>query len=197
MPPRSRASLRRSAILPAVVARSCTSSPTGRCGITARSTRWCGGCRTSRSPIAACALIAVALYQLEHAKAPPFAVVDQAVAAAAEIARPAAKGLVNALLRRFLREREALLEAVESEPVGRVVASALVDLSRAHRLAAALGIDSRGGQSAAAAFAARQPRAHVARSPARRFAQRDVGDAPRARRHRRRRAASGERVSGI
>lgn len=65
------------------------------------------------------ALIAVALYQLEHAKAPPFAVVDQAVAAAAEIARPAAKGLVNALLRRFLREREALLERARSEPVGR------------------------------------------------------------------------------
>lgn len=65
------------------------------------------------------ALVAVALYQLEHAKAPPFAVVDQAVAAAAHIARPAAKGLVNALLRRFLREREALLERVRSEPVGR------------------------------------------------------------------------------
>jgi 16S rRNA (cytosine967-C5)-methyltransferase len=65
------------------------------------------------------ALVAVALYQLEHANAPPFAVVDQAVAAAAEIARPAAKGLVNALLRRFLREREALLERARSEPVGR------------------------------------------------------------------------------
>ncbi len=65
------------------------------------------------------ALIAVALYQLEHARAPPFAVVDQAVAAAAEIARPAAKGLVNALLRRFLREREALLEDARREPVGR------------------------------------------------------------------------------
>jgi 16S rRNA (cytosine967-C5)-methyltransferase len=65
------------------------------------------------------ALVAVALYQLEHAKAPAFAVVDQAVAAAAEIARPAAKALVNALLRRFLREREALLERARSEPVGR------------------------------------------------------------------------------
>jgi 16S rRNA (cytosine967-C5)-methyltransferase len=40
------------------------------------------------------------------------------VAAAARIA-PAAKGLVNALLRRFLRERDALLEQVASEPVGR------------------------------------------------------------------------------
>ncbi len=65
------------------------------------------------------ALVAVALYQLEHAKMPAFAVVDQAVAAAADIARPAAKGLVNAVLRRYLREREALLERVRSEPVGR------------------------------------------------------------------------------
>jgi 16S rRNA (cytosine967-C5)-methyltransferase len=65
------------------------------------------------------ALVAVALYQLEHAKAPPFAVVDQAVAAAGELARPAAKALVNALLRRFLRERDALLELARSEPVGR------------------------------------------------------------------------------
>ena len=65
------------------------------------------------------ALVAVALYQLEHAKAPPFAVVDQAVAAAGELARPAAKALVNALLRRFLRERDALIERAQSEPVGR------------------------------------------------------------------------------
>jgi len=64
------------------------------------------------------ALVAVALYQLEHAKAPGFAVVDQAVAAAGAIA-PAAKGLVNALLRRFLRERAALLAHVARDPVAR------------------------------------------------------------------------------
>jgi 16S rRNA (cytosine967-C5)-methyltransferase len=63
--------------------------------------------------------VAVALYQLEHTRAPPFAVVDQAVAAAAELARPEAKALVNALLRRFLRERDALLARVRSEPVAR------------------------------------------------------------------------------
>src|SRR5512137_1380436 len=45
-------------------------------------------------------LVAVALYQLQHAKSPAFAVVDQAVAAAGEIA-PAAKGMVNAMLRRL------------------------------------------------------------------------------------------------
>lgn len=65
------------------------------------------------------ALVAVALYQLQHARTPAFAVVDQAVAAAAEVARPAAKGLVNAMLRRFLRERDALLARAHGDPVGR------------------------------------------------------------------------------
>ena len=64
-------------------------------------------------------LVAVAIYQLEHTRAPPFAVVDHAVNAAAVIARPAAKSLVNALLRRFLRERDALRAVVASDPVGR------------------------------------------------------------------------------
>ncbi len=39
--------------------------------------------------------------------------------AAAAIARPAAKALVNALLRRYLREREALHAAVRQDPVAR------------------------------------------------------------------------------
>ena len=64
-------------------------------------------------------LTAVALYQLEHTRAPAFAIVDRAVAAAAELARPAAKGVVNAMLRRYLREREALRSAVRSDPVAR------------------------------------------------------------------------------
>jgi 16S rRNA (cytosine967-C5)-methyltransferase len=64
-------------------------------------------------------LVAVALYQLDHTRAPPFAVVDHAVNAAATVARPAAKALVNALLRRYLREREALAAAVREDPVAR------------------------------------------------------------------------------
>jgi 16S rRNA (cytosine967-C5)-methyltransferase len=64
-------------------------------------------------------LTAVALYQLDHTRAPAFAIVDRAVAAAAELARPAAKGVVNAMLRRYLREREALRAAVRRDPVAR------------------------------------------------------------------------------
>jgi len=54
------------------------------------------------------ALIAVAIYQIDHTHAPAFAVVDRAVDAAAAIARPQAKPLVNAMLRRYLRDRDAL-----------------------------------------------------------------------------------------
>ena len=57
-------------------------------------------------------LLAVALYQLDHTRAPAFAIVDRAVAAAGQIARPAAKGLANAILRRYLRERAALQSTV-------------------------------------------------------------------------------------
>jgi 16S rRNA (cytosine967-C5)-methyltransferase len=60
------------------------------------------------SDAALAALIAVALYQLDHTDAPPFAIVDRAVDAAALVARPQAKALVNAMLRRYLRERDAL-----------------------------------------------------------------------------------------
>ena len=64
-------------------------------------------------------LLAVALYQLQHTRAPSFAVVDRAVAAAGTAVRPAAKGLVNALLRRYLREHNALREAILDDDVAR------------------------------------------------------------------------------
>lgn len=70
------------------------------------------------APLAA--LVAVALYQLDHTDAPAFAIVDRAVDAAAAVARPQAKPLVNAMLRRYLREREALNDAVAAaSPVAR------------------------------------------------------------------------------
>ena len=66
------------------------------------------------------ALVSVALYQLDHTDAPPFAVVDRAVDAAGAIARPQAKALVNAMLRRYLRERDALnAQVAEASPVAR------------------------------------------------------------------------------
>jgi 16S rRNA (cytosine967-C5)-methyltransferase len=65
------------------------------------------------------ALIWVALYQLIHTEAPQHAVVDSAVRATSRIKRTSAQGLVNALLRNFLRRSDALLATVAREPEAR------------------------------------------------------------------------------
>ena len=78
--------------------------------------------RLSRNPIPdplLRSLTAVALYQILHTRAPAFAVVDRAVEAAARLVRPAAKTLENALLRRFLRERDSMLAELQGDPVAR------------------------------------------------------------------------------
>jgi 16S rRNA (cytosine967-C5)-methyltransferase len=54
------------------------------------------------------ALLLVALYQLEHTRAAPHAVVDHAVRTCETLGLASAKGLTNAVLRSFLRERTAL-----------------------------------------------------------------------------------------
>jgi len=65
------------------------------------------------------AILAVAVYQLEHMRAEVHAVVDRAVAAAGDAVRPQAKGLANALLRRYLRERDEVLAKIATTPVAR------------------------------------------------------------------------------
>lgn len=54
------------------------------------------------------ALLLVSLYQLEHTRAAPHAVVDHAVRTCEALGLASAKGLTNAVLRNFLRERTAL-----------------------------------------------------------------------------------------
>lgn len=54
------------------------------------------------------ALLLVALYQLEHTRAAPHAVVDHAVRTCGLLGLASAKGLTNAVLRNFLRDRTAL-----------------------------------------------------------------------------------------
>src|SRR5919202_541219 len=44
-------------------------------------------------------LLRIALYQLAHTRAAPYAIVDHAVRACVALKQPAAKGLVNAVLR--------------------------------------------------------------------------------------------------
>lgn len=63
-------------------------------------------------------LLLVALYQLQYSKAAPHAVVDHAVRAVRK-RNAAASGLVNAVLRNFLRNRDALLKVADSSEEGR------------------------------------------------------------------------------
>lgn len=54
------------------------------------------------------ALLVVALHQLDHSRNPPPATVSAAVDAARQLRQPRAAGLINALLRRYLREGQRL-----------------------------------------------------------------------------------------
>jgi 16S rRNA (cytosine967-C5)-methyltransferase len=55
-------------------------------------------------------LLVAALHQLEYSRNPPPATISSAVDAARLLGQPRAAGMVNALLRRFLRQRAVLLE---------------------------------------------------------------------------------------
>ena len=57
-------------------------------------------------------LLLVGLYQLEYLSIKPHAAVAETVAATTDLGKPWAKGLLNACLRRFLREQAKLLDQV-------------------------------------------------------------------------------------
>jgi 16S rRNA (cytosine967-C5)-methyltransferase len=63
------------------------------------------------------ALALLGLYQLAFMKIPPHAVVSETVAVTRQLNKPWAKGLVNALLRRYQREQATLARRVEQDPV--------------------------------------------------------------------------------
>jgi 16S rRNA (cytosine967-C5)-methyltransferase len=65
------------------------------------------------------ALLWCGLYALDSRRYAEYTVVDQAVRACAMLERWSAKGYVNALLRRYLREREAIERRLEREPTAR------------------------------------------------------------------------------
>ena len=62
------------------------------------------------------ALLVVALHQLEYSRGRPEVTVSSAVEATRLLRQPRAAGLMNALLRRYGRERGALLRAVLADP---------------------------------------------------------------------------------
>jgi len=58
-------------------------------------------------------LLLVGLYQLQYSKAASHAIVDNAVKTAVAIKQDHAKGLVNAVLRNFMRRKDTLLQALD------------------------------------------------------------------------------------
>jgi 16S rRNA (cytosine967-C5)-methyltransferase len=64
-------------------------------------------------------LLRIALFQLIHTRAAPHAIVDHAVRSADALGHTRARGLVNAVLRAFLRKRETTLLAAARTEVGR------------------------------------------------------------------------------
>ncbi len=64
-------------------------------------------------------LLLIGLYQILYLRVPDHAAVSETVAATRELGRPWARGLVNATLRAFLRQRERLLAEVDRDEVAR------------------------------------------------------------------------------
>ncbi|MEP6943305.1 MAG: 16S rRNA (cytosine(967)-C(5))-methyltransferase RsmB [Betaproteobacteria bacterium] len=64
-------------------------------------------------------LLWVALYQLLHTSTAPHTVVDSAVRATGRLKKSSARGLTNAILRNFLRRRDAILGAIGVEDEAR------------------------------------------------------------------------------
>lgn len=65
------------------------------------------------------ALLSVGLYELIEARQPPYAAISAAVDASRQLGRQRASGLVNAALRRFQREQDALLSRALTVAEGR------------------------------------------------------------------------------
>jgi 16S rRNA (cytosine967-C5)-methyltransferase len=65
------------------------------------------------------ALLATGIQQLAWGRAAPHAVVDFAVKVASKLNGGRAKGLVNAVLRNFLRQRDALMTAAQADGIAR------------------------------------------------------------------------------
>jgi 16S rRNA (cytosine967-C5)-methyltransferase len=65
------------------------------------------------------ALLSVALYELEDERTPEYAVVDAAVQTAKATDASRASGLINAVLRRYLRERKSVDAEIASRPAAR------------------------------------------------------------------------------
>lgn len=65
-------------------------------------------------------VLLLALYELNEHNTPDYAVVDEAVSQARRIGKKWASAMVNAVLRGFIRDRDALLKSLEHDSVARL-----------------------------------------------------------------------------
>ena len=113
--------------LTAVIARVPAELRPGVQALSFHTLRWLGSATEARAllapktpPPAVDALLVTALALLWPGETPPYpdhTLVDQAVSAA-RLRTPAAAGFINAVLRRFLREKDALAASVRHSPLG-------------------------------------------------------------------------------
>ena len=121
----------------------------------------------ARGQTALAALLRVGLLQLQELRIPEHAAVSATVDAAALLGARSASGLVNAVLRRFQREREQLEQAALERPEARFAHPRwLIEALRADH-PRAWAVDSRRQQRRSAAVAARELAAHDARGVSR------------------------------
>ena len=152
---------------PACRARRRSRSPSAPCAGSSSSTPVSRACSTARarSSILKCArCCSSASTSCSHGATPEHAAVSETVEAARELGRPRAAGLVNALLRRFQRERDAAPRRRARHARGGACAPGMA----AARVRARTGrgdweVDRRRRQCRAADVAARQSRARHAR----------------------------------
>jgi 16S rRNA (cytosine967-C5)-methyltransferase len=64
-------------------------------------------------------LLLISVYQLQFTRAAPYAIVDHAVKVASQTGEGRGKGLVNGVLRNFLRNKEELVRQAQRKPYGR------------------------------------------------------------------------------
>ena len=95
------------------------------------------------------ALLSVALYEIEDERTPDYAVVDAAVNTAKATDAVRAAGLINAVLRRYLRERKTLDAEIARKPATRHASPDLAGGPSARRLAGALDAAAGRGRSQA------------------------------------------------
>lgn len=64
-------------------------------------------------------LLLISLYQLQFSRAAPYAIVDHAVKVASQTGEGRGKGLVNGILRNFLRSKDELIRKAQRQPYAR------------------------------------------------------------------------------